>query len=114
MFPNAQDALPLPRRPNVERYRKLAKELVKACRLNEPDAIAGWSEKWITNLVKQSGIKLTRRTSRGVRRWIDQVTDFAARKLRSQDSVHCRLADARFVIAQSHGFQDWTSFIRHL
>jgi hypothetical protein len=45
MFPNAQDALPLPRRPNVERYRKLAKELVKACRLNEPDAIAGWSTK---------------------------------------------------------------------
>ena len=32
MFPNPQDALPLPQRPDIERYRKLAKELVKACR----------------------------------------------------------------------------------
>jgi hypothetical protein len=30
MFPNAQDALPLPRRPNLERYKKLAKDLVTA------------------------------------------------------------------------------------
>jgi len=114
MFPNPQDALPLPRRPNVERYRQLAKELVKACRLNEPDAIAGWSEKWIINLVKQSGIKLTRRTSRRVQRWIDQVTEFAARELRNEATAPCRLADARFVIARSHGFQTWTSFIRHI
>ena len=30
MFPNAQDALPLPRRPDVERYKNLAKDLVAA------------------------------------------------------------------------------------
>jgi hypothetical protein len=38
MFPNAQDALPLPRRPNLERYKKLAKDLVKACK---SDDVAG-------------------------------------------------------------------------
>jgi len=30
MFPNAQDALPLPRGPNLERYKKPAKNEVKA------------------------------------------------------------------------------------
>jgi len=30
MFPSPQTALPLPPRPNVERYKKLAKELVKS------------------------------------------------------------------------------------
>jgi hypothetical protein len=29
MFPNPQSALPLPRRPNIEHYRKLAKDLLK-------------------------------------------------------------------------------------
>ena len=114
MFPNPQDALPLPRRPNVERYRKLAKELVNACHSNEPDAIADWSEKWIMRLVKESGIKLTRKTGRGVQRWIDEVTEFATRKLRSDDVTHCQLADAQLVLAESHGFQTWTGLIRHM
>ena len=29
MYPNPQDALPLPPRPSVEQYRKRAKDLVK-------------------------------------------------------------------------------------
>src|ERR1043166_4795618 len=114
MFPNPQDALTRPRRPNVERYRKLAKELVNACHSNEPDAIADWSEKWIMRLVKESGIKLTRKTGRGVQRWIDEVTEFATRKLPSDDVTHCRLADAQLVLAESHGFQTWTGLIRHM
>jgi hypothetical protein len=36
MFPNSQDALPLPRRPDLERYKKLAGDLVQACK--SPDA----------------------------------------------------------------------------
>ena len=44
MFPNAQDALPLPLRPNLERYKKLAKDLVKACKSADPDAIGDWAE----------------------------------------------------------------------
>ena len=33
MFPNPQDALPLPPQPSIERYKKIAKELVKACKI---------------------------------------------------------------------------------
>jgi len=50
MYPNPQDALPLPARPNVEHYRKLAKDLVKSCKSGEPEAIQAWSVRWLTAL----------------------------------------------------------------
>jgi len=43
MFPNAQDALPLPLRPKLERYTKLAKDLIAACKSNDPEAIGDWA-----------------------------------------------------------------------
>jgi ankyrin repeat protein len=114
MFPNAQDALPLPLRPNLERYKKLAKDLVKACKLVNPNAIGDWAEAWVKMLVKRSGIKLGRKEPRGIRRWTEQVEAFAQRKLSNQNGSRCRLADAHFVIARSHGFESWNKFTRHL
>ena len=54
MFPNPQDALPLPPRPSLERYKKLAKELVKACKSGDDKALgtgpsvgsARWQNSW--------------------------------------------------------------------
>lgn len=110
MFPNAQDALPLPLRPNVERYKKLAKDLVQACKQVDPNAIGDWAEAWVTTLVKRSGIKPGRKESRVIRRWSGQVEAFAQRKL----TARCRLAEAQYVIARSHGFESWNKFIKHL
>ena len=47
MFPNPQDALPLPQKPDVEQYRKLAKELVGEAKTGD-DAIREWAKRWIT------------------------------------------------------------------
>ena len=107
MFPNAQDALPLPRRPDVERYKNLAKDLVKAC--NE-DAIVAWAEKWVTALAKQCGVEFRRPLPVIVSRWTDQVARFVQREM----SERCRLSDAQFIIARSHGFDTWTRFSKHL
>jgi hypothetical protein len=41
MFPNPQDALPLPQRPSLERYKKIAKALAKACSSAEPRRQSG-------------------------------------------------------------------------
>jgi len=112
MFPNAQDALPLPRRPNLERYKKLAKDLVEACQSVDPDAIGDWAEAWVRMLVRQSGIKLGRKESRAIVRWTEQVEAFAQRRLSNKEQ--CRLADAQFVIARSHGFESWAKFSKHL
>jgi ankyrin repeat protein len=114
MFPNPQDALPLPLRPNVERYKTLAKDLIKACKSADPGAIGEWAEKWVEMLVKRCGIKLTRNASRVIRRWTNQVAEFAQQKLTNENSVPCKLADAQFVIARSHGFESWPKFIGHL
>ena len=113
MFPNAQDALPLPRRPNLERYKKLAKELVKACKSDNKEAIGNWAEKWVLALAKQSGIKFTRQLPVAVSPWIDKVEGFAQRKM-SEAHGRCRLADAQFVIARAHGFDSWPKFHKHL
>jgi ankyrin repeat protein len=114
MFPNAQDALPLPLRPNLECYKKLAKDLVKACKSDDPNAIGDWAEAWVRMLVKRSGIKLGRKEPLAIRRRTEQVEAFAQRKLSNENSPKCRLADAQFVIARSHGFESWNKFIRHL
>ncbi len=114
MFPNPQDALPLPLRPNLERYKKLAKDLVKACKSNRPDGISDWAEKWVTALAKHSGVVLTRELPVAIQRWIDQVAEFAERKMSNGKDVPCRLTDAQFVIARSHGFESWPKFSKHL
>ncbi|HYU08130.1 MAG TPA: hypothetical protein VEK77_01975 [Gemmatimonadales bacterium] len=50
MFPNPQDALPLPPRPSLQQYRKLAKDLVKACD-SAAAAIAAWADRWMAGLL---------------------------------------------------------------
>src|SRR6476661_1075585 len=114
MFPNPQDALPLPLRPNRERYKKLAKDLVNACKSVDPDAIGDWAEAWVKMLVKRSGVKLGRKESRVIVRRTEQVEAFVQRTLSNIDGPQCRLADAQFVIARSHGFESWPKFSKHL
>src|SRR5215213_8042346 len=114
MFPSSQDALPLPVRPNLERYKKLGKDLIKACKLADSDAIGDWAEAWVRMLVKRSAIKLGRKEPVAIRRWTEQVEAFAQRKLSNTDGPQCRLADAQFVVARSHGFESWPKFSKHL
>ena len=113
MFPNAQDALPLPRRPNVERYKNLAKDLVKACKSDDENAIVAWARNWVTVLAKQSGVEFRRPLRVIASRWTDQVARFVQRKI-TENAGTCRLADAQFIIARSHGFDSWTRFSKHL
>jgi ankyrin repeat protein len=113
MFPNSQDALPLPRRPNLERYEKLAKDLVKACKADDEDAIGDWAEKWVTALAKQSGVKFIRPLPVVTTRWTDQVAGFVKRSLEEYDG-RCRLTDAHSMIARTHGFAGWARFSKHL
>ena len=114
MFPNPQAALPLPPRPNLEQYKKLAKELVKACKSGNPEAIGSWASKWIETLVRLTGLVITSQLPVSIESWVDQVEKFARRKLSSSAGEQCALADAHFVIARSHGFESWPKFAKHL
>src|ERR1019366_1675364 len=116
MFPNPQDALPLPPRPSLERCKKLAKELVKACKSGDEEAIGCWAEQWIRKLEKLAAQKNTHQTLARIDRWSENVEDFARRELSDGEPTgrKCALADAQFVIARSHGFESWPKFAKHL
>jgi len=106
VFPNPQDALPLPARPSLEQYRKLAKDLVKACSSGTPHAIGAWADRWIASLLADSDQRPRDRAA-------NQVEEFAVRVMTGGKRA-CVLADAQFVIARSHGFESWPKFNAHL
>jgi hypothetical protein len=111
MFPNPQDALPLPPRPTVAGHNTLAKDLVNACKSDDPRAVRNWAEKWVTPLVKSSDIKPARRLKLTIMRWTNQVEAFAKRQFANG---RCRLTDAQSIVARSHGFRSWSIFTKHL
>ncbi len=113
MFPNPQDALPLPPQPSIERYKKIAKELVQACKSTDPGAINSWAERWVESLIHLSDLKITPELPVRTRRWIDEIAAFTRRKLMDAGRK-CALADAQFVIARCHGFESWPKFARHV
>ena len=105
MFPNPQGALPLPASPSIEQYKKLAKDLVKACDAGTRE-IARWADRWMASLLHGSDQRHKNRAAQ-------EVEEFAVSALRRADRS-CVLADAQFVLARSHGFTSWSAFVTHL
>jgi len=109
MYPNPQEALPLPPHPDVEHYRKRAKELVRANRSGE-DALLAWTTQWIEKLLElQAGIPEAAR--RDVERLAPRITAFAHQRLTGAKG---ELSQAQFVLARAHGFASWTNLVRHI
>ncbi len=115
MYPNPQQALPLPIRPNVEQYKKLAKDLVKACKSGEPAAVREWAVRWIEKLAAfQDAPRSLLRNENEISAHVDPVEQFARKTLSRGDTSTCALTDAQFVIARAHGFLSWPKFVKHV
>lgn len=102
MYPNPQDALPLPPRPDLDQYRTRAKELVAACRQGDP-AMQHWVTRWIADLVRLQPDGSTLSPA-DVERRAQQLMHFVRERLRPNDTT---IAQAQFVIARAHGFDSW-------
>lgn len=111
MYPNPQDVLPLPPHPDLQHYRKRAKDLAKACRSEDAQAIRAWASQWVRDLIAYQPEVPGGRSEKEFQRQIDQVAAFARDRLARAD---CGLSQAQFVIARAHGFLSWPKLAQHL
>ena len=115
------EARPLPPRPNLEQYKKQAKDLLKHCKSSEPGAIQAWAAQWLESWAAQwleeetrlRGIAVTPRQRTQLKReGIARIeNNIHASKLSKPEAT---LADAQFFIARGHGFGSWSKFARHV
>jgi hypothetical protein len=109
------DALPLPPRPNLEQYKKLAKDFQHACRSGDPGAIREWAARWAETLAGLHGQVSNLETRREIHRDIERVERQWNRLQKSNErAARCTLAGAQFFIARCHGFASWPRFAEHL
>ncbi|HEX6133810.1 MAG TPA: ankyrin repeat domain-containing protein [Longimicrobiales bacterium] len=108
MYPNPQDVLPLPASPDLDQYRKRAKELVRACRSGD-DAVHSWAAGWVDRLFALQGDTSASARLDSERR-ARQVAEFARDRL----APDCALSQAQFVIARAHGFPSWPKLVHHI
>src|SRR5262245_19495037 len=109
------DALPLPPRPNLEQYKKLAKDFQHACKSNAPGAIRDWAARWKETIVRLQGLEMTPE----LRTQIDYESEQMEQrwhkfKQTNERASRCTLATAQFFVARGHGFASWPKFARHL
>src|SRR5579859_1432094 len=81
------DTKPLPLRPNLEQYKKQAKDLLKGFRSSQPDAVQR-ARNFHPRFAQGSGSPL------GPAKFL--------------------LADAQLVIAREHGFESWPKFVQRI
>jgi tetratricopeptide (TPR) repeat protein len=85
------DALPLPPHPHLRYYRKLAKDLLKACASDaDPTALRGWVKQLVSA----------------------EQSERVESRLRSAKIG--KLTEAQYFIARAHGFASWPKFARHV
>src|SRR5439155_10953111 len=109
------DALPLPPRPNLEQYKKLARDFQHACKSSDPGAVRDWAARWAETIARLQGLEITPK----VRSQIDVEGERIEQrwhkfKKTNERAARCRLADAQFFVARGHGFASWPKFGKHL
>jgi len=108
-YPNPQDALPLPLHPDLEQYRKRAKELVTAARTGDA-ALLDWSTHWLDALRRGSAVEPVP-DERRRRHLPEMLAVFARDRLRASGAS---LSQAQFVMARAHGFESWPRLVHHV
>jgi ankyrin repeat protein len=109
------DAHRLPPRPNLEQYKKVAKDFQHACKSSDSSAIRNCAARWVEKLAGLQGLEITPE----VRLKIDFEAERMEQRWRkfketNERAARCLLADAQFFIAREHGFASWPKFARHL
>lgn len=109
------DTLPLPPRPNLEQYRKRAKDLVTASQSKDPGAIRAWVTEWLETLARLLEVRITPFAQGSFDRAIGELEARVREKSApNTKGAKFTLADAQFLIARAHSFENWAEFASHL
>ena len=108
------DALPLPPRPNLDQYKKLAKELQSACKSGDSRAVHEWALRWVETLSRLRQQPSTPGIQKEMQADIDRVQRVWQKSQESEPVARCTLTGAQFFIARCHGFTSWPKFVKHL
>ena len=109
------DALPLPPRPDLDHYRKLARDLQRACKAGDA-AVRAWAARWLETLSRLQPPDDTPRAARldPAREAERMEQRWRAFKQANERRAQCLLADAQFFVAREHGFDSWPKFSAHV
>jgi hypothetical protein len=101
------EALPLPPHPNLEQYKKLARDLQEVCKSSDPGAIRRWAERWVETLVRLQGAANSA-TPRERKRDAEEIEErWNKLKKAAEHVAQCSLTGTQFFIAREHGFKNW-------
>jgi ankyrin repeat protein len=102
------DAVQFPARPDLEQYKKLAKDLQRACESGDPAAIRQWATDWAGRgaRVGRPGLESARDPERIEHWWGGFQTRFP--------DAGCSLTSMQFFVARAHGFESWLKFADHV
>jgi hypothetical protein len=117
-------AIPLPRRPRLDFYKKLAKELLRASSdasaetSTEPslgeDAVRAWAVRWLEGTRWFRDAKRSNAVIVGQRRPVDMRAEWIESRWqelrKKKGAAPPLLADAQFFLAREHGFLSWPKF----
>jgi len=109
MFPNPQDALPLPARPNLDQYKKRAKDLVKAANSPDPAALNQFVRTWLDSLLRSTSLTITPQLPVSADGWTDELSSFL--RTEQQSAQPFTLARAQFILARIQGLKAGRSLL---
>lgn len=110
------DTLPLPPRPDLEQYKKRAKELLAATESTDPGAIRAWATECLATLARLLGVEITPFVQGSFDRAVETLEARVREKLARSGAARApfQLTDAQYLIARAHGFESWSEFASHV
>jgi hypothetical protein len=90
------DALPVPPRPNLEQYKKLAKDLQRAWKSSDASAIGDWAARWAETIAKLQELEITPEVRRRIGRDAQRIEQHWSKFRKANErAAPCTLADAQ-------------------
>jgi len=108
-------ARPFPTHPNLEQYKKQAKDLLKASA--DSQAVHAWAAQWVASYIDDEAETQARLRGAALTpslRELAEREEIARVERAVQSKPPAKLTDAQFFIARAHGFESWPKFTRQV